>query len=377
MPQHLLGKIPAGQLRSASFNTSPIGTGPFKLRFISVTGGSDTDLEQQITLAPFGNYWAGRPKLDGFDLSVYRTDQQMISAFERKQINAMSGLESVPANLSTTDTSLQYYNVPLNAIVMAFYNNSRPGLNDAMVRQALSSAVDRSQLISLMGYPPNLVSGPLLPSQISYSRATSELPYNLKSAEQLLDKDGWTVGAGGQRYKDGKPLAFNLVSQNTQDYQATTQFLQQQWSKLGVKITVTNSPADDLQGNTIPNHDYDILLYGIDVGVDPDVFAYWDSSQANINSQGHLNLSEYKSTIADEALEAARTRQAMSVRLPKYKLFLQTWRQDAPALGLYQPTYLYISREPVFGFAPTAMDAAADRFYNVNNWMIRQQPKTD
>lgn len=375
IPKHLLASVPVAQLRSADFNTNPIGTGPFRLRFISVGGSTDTNIEQQITLAPYSDYWAGRPKLDGFNLSVYRSDQQLINAFARKRINAMSGLDSVPSNLASTH-GLQFYNTPLNAIVMAFFNNSRPVLNDKLVRQALVSAVDRQQLVSLMSYPPTLINGPLLPGQAKYDSSTKQLPYDLKLAKHLLNESGWKIGAGGQRYKNGKPLTISLISQNTQNYIATAQFLQQQWSRLGIKIVVTNSPATDLQGSVIPNHDYDILLYGIDVGVDPDVFAYWDSSQASINSQGHLNLSEYKSTIVDQALESARTRSSMSVRAPKYKLFLRTWRSDAPALALYQPTYLYITRGPVFGYQREAIDSAADRFYNVSNWMVREQAKT-
>lgn len=376
IPKHLLESVPAAQLRSASFNTNPIGTGPFRLRFISVSGSTDTNIEQQITLAPYADYWAGRPKLDGFNLSVYRNDQRLINAFTRKQINAMSGLDSVPANLTNTP-GLQFYNTPLNAIVMAFFNNSRPILSDKLVRQALVSAVDRQQLVSLMDYPPTLINGPLLPGQIKYDSSTRQSRYDLGAAKRLLDESGWKVGRAGQRYKDGKPLTISLIAQNTQNYIATAQFLQQQWSKLGIKIVAINSPATDLQGSIIPNHDYDILLYGIDVGVDPDVFAYWDSSQAGINSQGHLNLSEYKSTVADQALESARTRSIMTIRAPKYKLFLKTWRNDAPALALYQPTYLYIARGSVFGYQRKAIDSAADRFYNVNNWMIREQATTD
>ncbi len=375
IPKHLLATVPPAQLRSANFNTAPVGTGPFQWRFISVTGGSDTDREQQITLAPNGGYFAGAPNLGGFNILIYRSDDQMISAFEAKQINAMSGLDSVPATLAQ-DASLQIYHTPLNAIVMAFFNNSSSLLSDSAVRQALTAGVDRSQLPGILGYPPNLARGPLLASQISYTKATSQLSYSPSQARHLLNKAGWKVGAGGQRFKDGHPLTLSLVSENTPDYEAVNRFLQAQWSKLGVKIIAANRSADDLQGNIIPSHGYDILLYGIDIGVDPDVFAYWDSSQASADSQGHSNLSEYKSTAANEALESARTRASLSNRIPKYNSFLRIWRNDAPALALYQPNYLYISRGPVYGFQRKAIDSAADRFYNADQWMIRQRRQT-
>ena len=103
------------------------------------------------------------------------------------------------------------------------------------------------------------------------------------------------------------------------------------------------------------------------------MFPYWDSSQASINSQGHLNLSEYKSSSADQALQAGRTRADAKLRAVKYQEFLKAWRKDAPALALYQPNFLYISRGPVYGYESKAFNSAADRFYNSDQWMIRQK----
>jgi len=151
------------------------------------------------------------------------------------------------------------------------------------------------------------------------------------------------------------------------------QFLQQQWAKIGVKVVVHYYDAEDLQSIVIANHSYDILLYGINIGVDPDVFAYWDSSQASVSSQGHLNLSEYKSAVTDQALEAGRTRSDPSIRVLKYKAFLTAWTGDMPALALYQPNLLYITRGPVFNYQRKADNSELDQFYNVNQWEVRQQ----
>jgi hypothetical protein len=81
-------------------------------------------------------------------------------------------------------------------------------------------------------------------------------------------------------------------------------------------------------------------------------------------------LSEYKSSQADEALEAGRTRFDPALRAIKYEPFLQAWQTDAPALGLYQPRFLYITREPVSGLTEQSINSAADRFDNVVNWEI-------
>lgn len=372
IPAHLLQKTPAQQLRSAPFNTEPIGTGPFVWKFVEVSGGSRIDRQQRISLEAFDDYWANRPKLDGFSIITFTDEQQLITAFKKKQINSMSGLELLPEELAQ-DRNIQTYSTPLSSAVMAFFNISKPTLNDVNVRRALISGVDRLSLAELSPNYARLVDSPLLRGQLAYDPGITQLPYDLGQADQLLNQAGWVRGSEGQRVKGGQPLMLSLSSQDTPQYTQVAQFLQQQYAKLGFNIKVNYYSGDDLQGAVIINHDYDILLYGISIGVDPDVFAYWHSSQVSVTSQGRLNLSEYKSSTADQALEAGRIRSDLGLRTIKYKPFLASWKQDAPALALYQPNALYISRGSIFNYERKAANSSADRFYGVHNWMIRQQ----
>lgn len=374
VPQHLLSYIPHIQLRSASFNTSPIGTGPFKWKFVEVQGGSATDRQQHITLAQNPSYFAGRPKLDGFVLHLFRDEKAMVKAFHDKQINAMSGLESVPDELAK-ENGLKTYYTPLTSAVMVFFNNSREQFKDPKVRTAMVESVDKVAIIKSVDHPAQIVDSALLHGQLAYDPNYRQAGYNMVEAGQLLDKAGWLKGADGIRAKAGKPLTIGIRSQGTKEYTTVAQYLQKQWTELGVKVDVRYFAAEDLQSLTIANHEYDALLYGISIGVDPDVFAYWHSSQAGLSSQGRINLSEYKSAVADQALEAGRTRSDPTLRTIKYRPFLEAWRNDNPALGLYQPTYLYIVRGNVFNYQHQAMNSGVDRLDNVHNWMIREEKK--
>lgn len=375
VPAHLLSDIPPEQLRSASFNTAPVGTGPFVLKYIEVSGAEQENRQQRISLAAFSKYWPGKPKLDGISLITFNNDQKAIDAFKEKQLNAISSLESIPSELES-DKGIHVYNTPLTTAVMAFFNNSRPNLNDVNIRKALVSAVDRRQLVGLLGSPTQLVNGPLLKGQLGYDPSITQPAYNKDSANQLLDQQGWVRDASGKRMKDAKPLTFGLSAQNTPSYTKVAQFLQKQWAEVGVTLNVSYYESEDLQTSVIGSHSYDILLYGINIGVDPDVFAYWDSTQASLTSQGHLNLSEYKSSVADQAIQSARTRADPALRALRYRNFLSAWTQDVPALALYQPNFLYITRGPVFGYERKANNSSIDRFYNAEAWMIRQQRQT-
>lgn len=287
----------------------------------------------------------------------------------------MSGLENVPDQLAK-DNSIQVHVIPLTTAVMTFLNNSRPPLSDAGVRRALIQATNRSQLALLFDEPVHLADSPLLKGQLGYDKSLAEPPYNISAANQALDQLGWVRGTDGFRSKGGVPLSFNLSAQDTPNYTKAAKYIQDSWAKLGVKLEVSYLGRDELQNSVVANHDYDALLYGISIGVDPDVYAYWHSSQASITSQGHLNLSEYKSAPADQALEAGRTRADPNVRAVKYHAFLTQWDKDLPAMPLYQPNYLYISHGQVFYFERSSANSGADRFYNVSNWMVRQKKQT-
>jgi len=245
-------------------------------------------------------------------------------------------------------------------------------LADVKVRQALVRATDNEAVIQALGYPTIPVREPLLQTQAGYNPALAQLAYNPTLAKQGLEEQGWHVGKGGIRFKDGTPLTFNLIAQDNSEYATVSAELQKQWRKVGVDVEVVLQSGVDFQ-TTLSSHGYDALLYGISIGKDPDVYVYWDSRQADPRSETRLNFSEFKSQAADTALQAGRTRADASLRAIKYQPFLQAWRDDAPAVGLYQPRFLYVTRIKVYGLNEHPINAEVERYTNVANWMIRSE----
>jgi ABC-type transport system substrate-binding protein len=88
-----------------------------------------------------------------------------------------------------------------------------------------------------------------------------------------------------------------------------------------------------------------------------------------------LNFSAYSSPKADAALEAGRTRLDPTLRTVKYQPFLQAWQSDVPAMGLYQPRFLYLTHGQVYGLNETPINTDSQRFSNVQNWEIREVRK--
>ena len=372
-PKHILENTSMGQLRSLAFNTTnPVGSGPFKWQAIEVTGGESAEREQRIGLTPYSDYHLGKAKLNQFVIHTYPDEKRLIDGLKSKQVQGIAGLVATPDDI-LNDKTIEQFSVPLTSAVYAFFKNSQEPLSDSNFRRALVLAANNKALVEALGFPVILSDEPLLKRHVGYDPALAQAGHNLEEANRLFDSLGFTKDpTTGIRGKEGKPLNLRLFSQNTVEYTAVTQSLQNQWRAAGVDVQVILEPEDELQA-VIANHEYDILLYGISLGNDPDVFAYWHSSQADIRSANRLNFSEYKSPAADRALEAGRTRSDAAIKAVKYKPFLEAWRAENPALALYEPRFLYLVREPLFNFEPARINVGAERFNNVHNWMIRQK----
>ena len=122
-------------------------------------------------------------------------------------------------------------------------------------------------------------------------------------------------------------------------YQKALETLLGQWRQLGVKINEhiidASDPTQNFVQSTLQPRAYDVLIYQLMVGRDPDVFAFWHSSQAVARG---LNLSNYTNDLADDILTSARSTRGTALRNTKHIAFAKQWLSDAPAIGLYQST---------------------------------------
>ena len=114
----------------------------------------------------------------------------------------------------------------------------------------------------------------------------------------------------------------------------------------------------------LQGRNFDILLYELAIGADPDVYAYWYSSS-------HYNFSGYSNTLADTSLVSARSRLEPELRNAKYKQFVSQWYSDAPAIALYQPAIEYVSLREASSVKPgLSLVSNADRYADVIYWTV-------
>jgi peptide/nickel transport system substrate-binding protein len=378
IPEHILGGVPMSNMRSVSFNsTQPVGAGPFQWQALELSGSSVDKRQEKVALKAFEHYHAGKPKLNGFVVRTFRDAEQLVASFQEQEVMGIAGLTQLPDALSD-DYGARIYHLPLTASVMAFFRTQDGLLANAKLRKALVLSADRQSIIESLQYPTRPMKQPLLPGQVGYDATYNQEAYDPGSAVKILREEGWKVGGDAIRAKGSTPLEFSLYFLDSVEYTSVANQLADQWKAVGVRIKLMPQNEADFKAtlSSAPspgNPTYDILLYGISIGPDPDVYAFWHSSQIDLRSAVRLNFSEYKSSTADTALEAGRTRLDPALRAVKYRPFLAAWKNDAPALGLYQARFLYITRGPIHGLTETPINTDAGRLTGAHNWQIRQE----
>ena len=111
-----------------------------------------------------------------------------------------------------------------------------------------------------------------------------------------------------------------------------------------------------------------MLLFGEVLEIIPDPYPFWHSSQ--IKDPG-LNLAKYENKSADKLLELARTSQSPEDRAQKYQEFQEILIEDAPALFIYSPEYIYYVSQKIKGVDTEIIADPSKRFSNIENWYIK------
>ena len=125
-------------------------------------------------------------------------------------------------------------------------------------------------------------------------------------------------------------------------------------------------PTPELQ-QAIKDRNYESLLFGAVLNIDPDPFSLWHSSQKR---DPGLNLSLYDNKAADTLLEEARQTLNPLERAKKYDDFQKLVIEDIPALFLYNPLYIHGQAKKVKGSNGKLISLPSDRFINIEGWYI-------
>ena len=269
------------------------------------------------------------------------------------------------------------YAVRIPQIFAIFLNETNPILADKSLRQALAMAIPKDELIKkVLGGGAIAIETPIPPGTFGFNSNISPTPYDPERAKQTLEKLGWTdLNQDSLREKksakkggEPTPLKITLATSERKDLVDTLQEIKQYWREIGVDTEINSFPINELNSTIIRPRAYDALLFGEILSRDPDLFAFWHSTQ--LKDPG-LNIALYHSKQVDALLEEARRLTDRNQIRERYESFQKILDTDFPTIFLYSPTYYYASDSGVRGINLKTLVLPSERFFSISDWFIK------
>ena len=358
LPAHLWESVPIAQMTASALNTQPVGAGPFQLSQITAT---------RAELVPNPKYHGPLPYLEGLTFRFYPDHHNLLPAYDRGEIDAISWIWPTEIDEAGRREDLQLLSAPLSGYTLIYLNLRNPNVpffQEKAVRQALLYGLDRQALIDRALHGQGIVAHtPILPDTWAYDPETPKYAYDPERAAQLLEQAGWSDHDGdGVRDRDGTKLAFILLGDN----QEMLDIITAAWARIGVKAVGQAVTLPGLTSDFLVPRTFDAAIVHWELSGDPDPYPLWHSTQIKDGQ----NYAGWENRQADEAIEQARALSDRAVRREYYVQFQRLFAEEVPALLLYHPVYTYGVRNKVHDVQIGPLNSPAERFRSIASWYI-------
>ena len=358
LPKHKLENADPKTLIEDSFSNAPVTSGAFGFNALQTTSTSD---EKVYYLSSNPYYYKGENMLSGFAVHTYSNKDAVINALNSGSVTATAELTDADSDKVTSGHFIKK-DSSLNSGAYLFFNTTSSAVKNVEMRAAIRQGID---LERLRANAPNTATldYPLLESQISLSN------YPI-----LPERDYEAAKAKIAELNGGETVSLEIATINSGYLPEVTNELASELQSMGFEVNISiYEENQDFINSVVAKRAYDILVYAIELGADPDPLPYYHSSQT---SGAGLNLSNYRNTLVDDLLLGARDTLDQALRAKKYETFLEYWVNGVPAIGLYQPNLTYFYNRNVRTFNnDIRLVTALDRFTDITDWAVTKATK--
>jgi len=341
IPEHL---YKGTDINTNPHNKKPIGTGPYKfLKWIS---------GDKIILQKNENYFE---KMGNITRIVYRIiPDESVQFLELKKQNIdMTGITPYQYKFQTNDPAFnktfQKFKYPNFSYAYLGFNLKNELFKDKKIRHAIAHAINKKEIIDAvlfgLGRPAK---GPFPPVSWAYDKNLNDIEYNPQKSKEILEKLGWEDrDRDGVLEKNGKDFSFTiLTNQGNKMREETATIIQAQLKKIGIEVKIRLLEWASFIHQYIDTRNFDAVILGWSLSVDPDQFSIWHSSE---DRPGGFNFVGYKNPEADRLLEEGRKTFDIGKRKEIYKKFQQILVEDHPYVFLYVMDSLPVVHRRFYG----------------------------
>jgi len=360
LPKHLLEGRDID--RAQDYNRNPLGTGPYRV--------AEWKSGEYILLERVAHYWQGDeyPKIRRLLFKFVANTNTRINQLKNGEVHVVAlapwdkyrEMTAIPSVVVARTRGNAYEHVTLN-------ERQFPPFADVRVRRALIAALDRELYARtiLDGLAP-VADGPIQPLSWAYTDRIARYRFDPAKARVLLDEAGWTPGPDGIRRREGRRLAFTLVTQAGYAIrESMAQAIERQLRDVGVDVTVDLKDGTALSAVWFEGR-FDAMLHWWQMPSDPELTTFFAADRTppagrNINyfRDDELTRILYAS---DRTVDRA-TRKALLGRA-------QAIIADAvPEIPLYSVTRLDAVPAALAHFRGNPTNTGI--FWNVHEWEIK------
>ena len=327
LPEHLL----KGQdINTTAFARKPVGSHYYQL--------GDWKHGERISLIRNPNATQGQPRIDRL-VSRFIPDpaaqflELMADNIDLMNLNTIQYARILPARKELSSRVALYKELG-NSYTYLGFNLKRKPFDDKRVRQAINYAIDKQELIDgvLLGLGEPVAS-PYKPGTRWSNPRLRPYPHDIEKAKQLLKQAGFEDSDGdGILEKDGQPFRFEILTNQNPDRVKSATFIQRQLKQLGIDASIRQLEWASFIGRYIKTGDFQAVVLGWSLGVEPDQFNIWHSSQ---QAPGQFNFIGYNNPKVDRLLERGRLELDPDKRMKIYHEFAEVLLEDSPIVYLF------------------------------------------
>lgn len=362
IPEHIFAS--SRDLRKSKYARHPIGTGPYIF--------SRWESGQYMILEANPQYFKHEP---GIKRYVYRIIPDQAVQFLELVSGGTDSMDLNPyqylyrSNAPEFTERINKYKYLAHAYTYIGYNMNDPILKDRNVRQALSYAINRKEIIDavLLGLGEECT-GPFLKGTDYYNEDVEGYAYHPAKAALLLRKAGWAdIDDDGILEKNGMELRIRIATnQGNQVREDVATIVQSQWARLGVRADIQVVAWSAFLDQFVNKKNFQTVLLGWTTPVDPDIYAVWHSASSG---EGGLNFILYSDKRVDDLIEKGRREFDHSKRAQIYKKAHEFILEEAPYTFLFFPYATPAIHKRFKGIK----EAPAGIGYNFIDWYVPER----
>jgi len=360
--------LPRHLLQNQDINNTPFARKPVGSHYYQLENWSNGE---RISLVRNPNATQGPPKIDRL-VSRFIPDpasqflELMADNIDVMNLNPIQYARIVPARPEMTQKIALYKELG-NGYTYLGFNLKRAPFDDVRVRQAINYAIDKQELIDgvLLGLGEP-VAAPYKPGTRWVNPQLKPYAYDTAKAKHLLKAAGYEDhDDDGILDRNGKPLAFEILTNQNKQREMSAVLIQRRLKEIGIDAKIRVLEWASFLGRYIKPGDFDVVVLGWSLSLDPDQYSIWHSSQ---NKPGQFNFINYNNPRVDKLLEQGRLELDQDKRMKIYHEFSRILLEDSPIVYLYEGYGLPAIHKRVRGIDNPAPPAGIG--WNSQDWYI-------